>query len=641
MKLRFLKPPRIPRSWLTAFLLLLIGVLPVAAHFCGPRRIELKVGEACLWRIVADLIETDSRYSPVLEGPGGVEVSPLKNFMARHGDFVIVGKAPGTNKLSVAWSYQPTGAVGLCDVEIVVVTNQTGVTYQSPGNFGFLSARSGAADISAEDLRSLLDRYVPAEAKKLLIFTQCYGGNMATSDALVNAPNIAIASATSPKQTGKYGGYHDDAARALRPADGRTAQDLHQTASQGKMTMTPAEGGMLQDKSVLHNNSEWPRTAGGLTLSSFSLDPVSATGPVKSRHIVIFMGQPEAKQVIAQNHDGSITIPSAQGTLMTIDDVADRDAVKASFSNEPNTTVTTAGGNPSPDNASAGQNGWDFPGDADGLKRAIEQAGQAIRASADPATEQFILFVGDHGSQTSPFLVTPYSLGAGSSGLFNVNLENSGVSASLSYTLQLSVDNQPAINLQYTLAPGGGQNPQLQAPALAGAAAVANIQVELTIPGQPVIRLSQPTVHIFDIDGDGVVEPGLGEHVNLQFPVAETLVLRHLLLQPFEAKVINGTTTNLVLQQFGLSTGRISREAYVIPPPLITAVRPAPAGRLELTLEGAPGYSFELRSSTDLTTWTLVRTVSFSQAIMKVEVTPPSGSGPVFFRLEKKFPRLP
>lgn len=57
----------------------------------------------------------------------------------------------------------------------------------------------------------------------------------------------------------------------------------------------------------------------------------------------------------------------------------------------------TAGGPPPENDRSAGQDGWDFSGTFDGLEGAIKKAGDTIRNSPNPAAEQFILFVGDHG----------------------------------------------------------------------------------------------------------------------------------------------------------------------------------------------------------------------------------------------------
>src|SRR5207244_4037052 len=78
-------------------------------------------------------------------------------------------------------------------------------------------------------------------------------------------------------------------------------------------------------------------------------------------------------------------------------DAGDRDTIKQNFAGEPNTTVTTAGGEPSVNDRQLGQNGWDYSGTLGGLEAAIKKAGDAIKNSSHPEREQFILFVGDHG----------------------------------------------------------------------------------------------------------------------------------------------------------------------------------------------------------------------------------------------------
>ena len=60
-------------------------------------------------------------------------------------------------------------------------------------------------------------------------------------------------------------------------------------------------------------------------------------------------------------------------------DAADRDRIKQNFAGDPNTTVTTAGGEPLAADRRLGQNGWDYSGTLDGLEAAIRKAGDAIK----------------------------------------------------------------------------------------------------------------------------------------------------------------------------------------------------------------------------------------------------------------------
>lgn len=74
-------------------------------------------------------------------------------------------------------------------------------------------------DIYDYQLDQMIDSVVPPSAKRLIVLTQCYGG-----DCLDNftGTNTAVVSATSSGQKAKYGGYDDDAANACKPEAGKT-----------------------------------------------------------------------------------------------------------------------------------------------------------------------------------------------------------------------------------------------------------------------------------------------------------------------------------------------------------------------------------------------------------------------------------
>ncbi len=206
--------------------------------------------------------------------------------------------------------------------------------------------------ISEKRLKKLLKDYVYAKAPHsvLLALTECYGGDMIAS--LKRPAGTAIISATSPCQTAKYGCYHRDAAGALKP-DGKDqdgdddydSDDVHQKGIDSK------------------HWSETPKKDGD-PVSLEGVDPVN--GPIKSRHILVY---------------GGIT----NGL-----DRADRDDIKRNFAGEPNTTVTTVGTDKPP----VVPNDWDHPGTEKGLTDALK----VIKPQLD-STEQFILFVTDHGDK--------------------------------------------------------------------------------------------------------------------------------------------------------------------------------------------------------------------------------------------------
>lgn len=200
--------------------------------------------------------------------------------------------------------------------------------------------------ISGDRLRELLDEYIPTDNahSTLIVLTQCFGGNMV--DALANGrDNTGVTSATSKGEEAEYGGYDDDAAGALKPGAGRTSDDVHEAGTNGKAA------------------GETPTKAGD-TISLEPVDPVN--GPIKSRHIIVYAGSP----------DGNATT-SDEEQLQTIKD---------NFANEPNTDVTSVGGD--------GTGNWDHPGTEEGLKAALKE----IQAKMN-VHEQFIMFITDHGDQ--------------------------------------------------------------------------------------------------------------------------------------------------------------------------------------------------------------------------------------------------
>ena len=69
--------------------------------------------------------------------------------------------------------------------------------------------------------------------RTLLIFTQCYGGDM--MDNFSSRPGTTILSATSAGgERSTYEGYDDDAVAALIPELGRTSDDVHAAGVAGK-----------------------------------------------------------------------------------------------------------------------------------------------------------------------------------------------------------------------------------------------------------------------------------------------------------------------------------------------------------------------------------------------------------------------
>src|SRR5437667_5618118 len=69
---------------------------------------------------------------------------------------------------------------------------------------GTVSTSSGAS-IYDDDLANWIDQSIPVSSNRLLVMTQCFGGN--SELAFAGKANTAVISATTTDQTSKYGGY--------------------------------------------------------------------------------------------------------------------------------------------------------------------------------------------------------------------------------------------------------------------------------------------------------------------------------------------------------------------------------------------------------------------------------------------------
>jgi hypothetical protein len=259
---------------------------------------------------------------------------------------------------------------------------------------GSLATYEDNVDISAKQLKELLD-ILPEDTEQLLIFTQCYAGNMANSKEFKDRPNTTILSGCGEGQEAKYGGYHDDAAKELRPGKGRTAKDVHDAGEEGKADEF-REGGPTPKPHAADIWDEKPFTAGKIKPEDFSLEPTSEEGPIHSRHIVIYGGKSDLKKDKVREVNGRTKIDPQNGKEKKFSDAQNRDTIKENFENQKDTTVKSCGGKPNKNDPSKGEDGWDYPGNYESLKKAIEEAAEAIK-KAKPKKEQFILFASDHG----------------------------------------------------------------------------------------------------------------------------------------------------------------------------------------------------------------------------------------------------
>ncbi|MDD2597799.1 MAG: DUF6531 domain-containing protein [Kiritimatiellae bacterium] len=327
-------------------------------------------------------------------------------------------------------------------------------------------ATSWGASIRDDALASWIYTFIPTNTPKLLVLTQCFGGDMANEFA--DKPNTVVLSATSTGEEAMYGGYDAGAAGAMQPGAGRTAQDIHNAGVANRDTV------------------ETPRVAGGLNPTNFPMTSVSTSGVVRSRHVVWYAGQPDG-------------LPGRD---------FDQDArLHGVFAGEGNTTYRAV--------AASTTGGWDYDGTARGLREAILEAAVLIAISPNPAAEQFILYASDHGDRHVTAAVAtalPTDLPIEFSEFPTFSRDEMEPKILLNNTNTI-----PGFSIFVPFEPGGpvftpGPNPFF--PPL-------DWQLTITIPDQPSfppLFLTAPVELPLELD-NGIVGDLSGEGIQLFFPV--------------------------------------------------------------------------------------------------------------------------
>ncbi|MCC7409042.1 MAG: VPLPA-CTERM sorting domain-containing protein [Phycisphaeraceae bacterium] len=377
---------------------------------------------------------------------------------------------------------------------------------------GTLSASKGTSILDS-DLAKWIDDYIPGGSQRLIVMTQCYGGD--TAKAFTGKANTAVASATSAGEKATYGGYDKSAADALKPGAGKTASDVHTAGTGGKAS------------------GETPSSNGGLGLGDFKLDPTDANS---SRHVLVYAGKPDG----------------GGGTS----DTAQRDKIKGNFAGQTNTTITTAGG------STAGSGGWDQEGSAAGLKKALKQIGDAINASADPSKEQFILFITDHGDTHQVDIPLNPVITPGGSALVQ-NFQTFQTTATFG-TAQFTEDanNVPGFSVFLDLHAMGLEHPIVDGPLFAPG----DWELVLTPNGGSATLLDS----FFDvftelsIDDSGIVGDEQGEGVQLFFPVSEPVMISSFFDVFVEIEVVNHTADDWTIGYVSQDSGDMAK---IVPEP--------------------------------------------------------------------------
>lgn len=399
-------------------------------------------------------------------------------------------------------------------------------------------------------LAEWIESLIPSGSDRLIVATQCYGGNMLSEFS--SAANTTLLTASSSGRPAVDGGYHNDAAAALSPGSGRTAQTVHDAGAAGlSTTVDPPE------------MQETPQTGGSVAPGDFSLEPTSLSGPVLSRHVLYYAGLPLAS------------------------DAADRDTIKANFAGQLNTTVTTVGGG-------AGDAGWDFTATSENLYNAIKSIGQDIASSSDPDKEQFILFLGDHGDYhgQSGFIGDEFIVVAPGDSLqteghdtFHTATDGGGSSTLSIDTRVLQADPTNKTGFSVFISPitlkSVPDDPEDYEPQFSPGDFTLNVRVH-TITGDatPTATLTDFTELPFELGDDGFTNALgdiLGEGITLFFEVAEQFFIDNFFDKTLDIELENHSSLSVEVRYFSQDTGAVRRFTEL----------PEPASALLLTCGAA------------------------------------------------------
>ncbi len=402
---------------------------------------------------------------------------------------------------------------------------------------GTLCTSPGSAPIKDSDLATWIGG-INNSAQKLLVLTECFGGN--TASAFAGQANTAVISATIPGQKAQYGGYDSGASAALKPGAANTGATVHAGGVAAKSAKeTPSQLG--------DGNGGTPNT-GNLNPANFSLAPVDpVNGPIKSRHVVIYAGQPGGPNNNDVNQ--ATTIANAFGNANP----------GMGTAGAAGTTVTTVG--------DAGMGAWNKPGTAAGLKSAIDAAKTAINGSADPSKEQFLLYVTDHGdmnqTQKRTVTFTPGVRKALTDTTDTSNNPSTNSSLQCFQTSQFTNPGETPLQVLTSATSSGGFNVTVDLSNDTDANGSAGNNMPLSLSGlssvfsswvlDAVIQtgpnagtdvtLTNPIIEPFDLDGDTTIGDTPDEGVTLEFPVAPSMMVSSFFDVFTELDLTTGSST--------------------------------------------------------------------------------------------------
>ncbi len=386
---------------------------------------------------------------------------------------------------------------------------------------GYIVVSSGAP-VYQSDLDQWILLAMPASTQRLLMFTQCFGGNFV--EQFNFSANTAAASAQEAGKVAYYGGYHWGAGLKFGPGLGRTGQ-------------TPHDGGI-----ATRNPLETPQSGGLLPLTSFSFSDNNNSALIrKHRRVIVHAGIPDPYW-----------------------DDQDASHILNNFVSQPLTTVETIGKN-------GGAGIWDFAGTAKSLHDRIVQAGIALASTPPGSFTQFLLFVTDHGglaNVSKPDFLVPLPPQSSATQLVSPFSPH----ALATEALLQDPNNQPGLAVVIGLKPPGPPVRTVSYDALGNGTylplfAVGDWTTTISIdtPFGPVSVFSSSSFSetYVDLDGDGALT-GPGEGIQIFFPIPEATFLGPDLFdlpQDMAVRIANATSDEFQLVSVALVTGDVRKVA--------------------------------------------------------------------------------
>jgi len=394
----------------------------------------------------------------------------------------------------------------------------------------------------------LIRTHVPGCNKKLLIMTQCYGGNFI--DEFSADASIAIASATSEGELSHYNTYDLGAALSLRPEAGHNAQVMHTEAIAIGQSAATLAGIVL---------TEVPDVGGGLALVDYPLE--ATTKPLQQAvHILFYAGKPEEPDVaqywiIRELYPHADIVVVASGPLMPV---------------------------------------INYPSTKTGLEDALMAMGQRMGNCND----FFIMFVGDHGHQIWD-LGTPYEI------FLQTQIPTPALPQSVADDLNGTPDPAPMLVLFLPYPPN---SPPFPTPP-AGPAPFDPDDWSVSVPLSAGNFEAMGSRQMYDDGGNGIVGDGPNEGVRVEFDMAAAQFIDAYVGHTNLVTVTNGTGQARTIQLI-LDPGPVSKVYLPDPCPAITTqpasaagICPSGSAAFAVAASGAPPLTYEWQIQTGPGVW--------------------------------------